>query len=99
MDRPDPQSALTEAAKILTVLETQLAKAQDLITRTRFNVTMATELAAQRNEVSFDQIVKAQIFGESMHDAFTRVIEARTHLDVASRALSMSEPETPRVTL
>ncbi len=99
MERPDMKETLEQAQRAMAIIEDILAKAQDHVTRTRFSVTMATEMAASRNEVSFDHIVKAQIFSESMHDTFTRIIEARTHLDVATRALGTPEQEPPRVTL
>ena len=85
--RPDLAATLKQASTMMSEIEKQLAKAQDLTSRARFIVAVAMELGTAESR-SFDSIIKAQIYTEAMGHTFARIIEARTHLDVATRALS-----------
>ena len=84
--RPDLAATLKQAAGMMSEIEKHLAQAQDLTSRARFAVAVAMELSSVGDR-SFDSIIKAQIYTEAMGHAFARVIEGRTHLDVAVRAL------------
>lgn len=86
MDRPDLREVLTAATKAMEHLDKLLGEAQQVTSHSRFSVTMAVELNGQHT--SLDQIIKSQIYTEAMGNVFSRVIEARTHLDVAVRALT-----------
>lgn len=88
--RPDLGATLKQASAMMSEIEKNLAQAQDLASRARFIVAVAMELGSPESR-SFDSIIKAQIYTEAMGHTFARVIESRTHLDVALRALSESE--------
>lgn len=86
MERPTLAEALRVSEQNIKQLDKLLGEAQQLITSTRFVVTMATEL--HDKERSLEQLIKAQIFSESTGNSFARIVEARTHLDIAHRALA-----------
>jgi N-acetylglucosamine-6-phosphate deacetylase len=86
MDRPNLQDTMKQAQAMMAEIDKLLGKAQEMSSRSRFAVTIATEMNGANN--SFDQIVKSQIYTEAMGHTFARIIEARTHLDVALRALT-----------
>jgi hypothetical protein len=87
MDRPDLKKTLEQAERMMAEIDRVLGQAQELSSRARFSVTMAVELNAGPNP-ALDHVIKAQIYTEAMGHSFARIIEARTHLDVALRALT-----------
>lgn len=89
MDRPDMKETLTKASAMLKELDDILGRAQELSSRARLGVAVAVELNG--GNLSFDQVIKSQIYTEAMGHAFARAIEARTHLGVAMKALSETE--------
>jgi hypothetical protein len=94
MERPDIAQTMREAKAMLKDIDAALAKSQELATRARFAVSMAVEMNAAGGSATFDHIIKSQVYTEAMGQLFSRIIEARTHLDVAVRALELG----PKVT-
>lgn len=87
MERPDVKDTVAKAVVLMNQLERLLEEAQEKSSRSRLGVMMAVELSGAGN-MSFDQIIKTQIYGEAMGHTFARILEARTHLGVAMKALS-----------
>ncbi len=87
--RPDLVATLKQALSMMSEIEKCLAQAQDLSSRARFAVAVAMELGSAETR-SFDSVIKAQIYTEAMGHTFARIIEGRTHLDVALRAIEDS---------
>ncbi len=50
---------------------------------------MAVAAEMNAGQITFDQVVKYRLFDESAYTAFAKVVELRTHLDVARQALRM----------
>lgn len=86
MERPDLDDTMKKAKEMLDDLERVLSRAQETSSRARLGVAVAIELNS--GKMSFDQVIKGQIYTEAMGHTFARVIEARTHLGVAMKALS-----------
>lgn len=87
MERPDLAQAIAAAQKMLDELEPTLEKVQASISHGRLAMAVAAEMNA--GQITFDQVVKYRLFDESAYTAFAKVVELRTHLDVARQALRM----------
>lgn len=82
----DIRQVMSATLELLRKMDKQLNELQQDATRSRFLVGAAVD--ANPNS-SFDDRIKAQICTESLGTIFSKVIEARTHLDVAARAIEM----------
>jgi hypothetical protein len=80
------QEVMSATADLLKKMDKQLNQLQQDATRSRFLLGAAVESSPKS---TFDDRIKGQICTESLGTIFAKVIEARTHLDVAVRALEM----------
>ena len=82
----DLEEATRKVAKMIEDMQDTLGEVQKGSTSARITMAIAVEA---NPESTMDDRIKNQIYGEAMGQAYARVIEARTHLDVALRALTM----------
>lgn len=85
----DAEQVMKATVALLEKMDRQLNELQQDATRSRFLVAAAVEGNPQS---TFDDRVKSQITTEALGTIFGKIIEARTHLDVATRALQMRRP-------
>jgi hypothetical protein len=88
VERPDLQTAIEAAQKTLLELEPMCEKLQMAVAHSRLSMAAAAEMNA--GQLTFDQVVKYRLFDESTYTAFAKVVELRTHLDIAKQALTMA---------
>lgn len=84
--KQDTKQVMNATAELLKKMDRQLNELQQDATRSRFLVAAAVE---GNPESTFDDRIKSQICTEALGTIFGKIIEARTHLDVATRALEM----------
>jgi coenzyme F420-reducing hydrogenase alpha subunit len=87
--------AYVEADRVMKEMDEQLAKAQRNASASRFLVAMATDM---NPDATLDQRIKSTIYTEAMAQVFARIIEARTHMEVASTALEDLDQSSATVT-
>lgn len=75
----------TKGTAELARLERLLGEVQQQLSHVR--LTQAAAIEGNR-QLSFDSNVKARIADEAMGNTFARVLEARTHISVAIKAMS-----------
>lgn len=82
----EPEQLFEDTVRAIADLDKQLENVQRELTKRRLTQAMALE---GNKKISFDAAVKARISDEAMANAFARVIESRTHLDMAKRGLEL----------
>lgn len=88
MTREDMQKVVFGSLKTIEQLENTLRSAQEITSRTRLGMSVTVEMAGP-GQRSFDDVAKSRIFDEQMHTVYSKILEARAHLDVARQALEL----------